>query len=371
MNLFYPYNEILPKKRAHDVFIFQQCAALTHLGCEVSLLIGSGSESKEELFRYYAMAPTPKLKIMQLPIVRKNNPFNLSWNYPFFSATQRRICKEKPDWVILSVFKQGHYHFSKKVKGIRYLYEVHELTTYPHLPISPLLAQEKAMLSLADRIITTTEALKELLLNPPYSLTNPIDVIPLAAIRTPLPEKEKEEGKLTLAYVGQLYPEQGIATLLEAIKKTSGVHLLIIGGKVEEITHYRALAEKLSLTPCVTFLGFVPPKDLTPLVADADAFVAPFEKQGRMPYVAHTKLHEYAAWGRPFLASNLPPVREHFSPENGVLLFEPGNPTSLAHSLSLLQNKDTFRSLQQAARRNVNRFTWHSRATHYQQTLLP
>lgn len=290
-----PYNEILPTRRAHDVFVFQECAALAEK-YDLTLLCGKGSLTDEELFAHYQTAP---FKIKQLPIMRKNNPFNLSWNLPFFRACQ----KELKGAVILSVLKQAAYHLRRKKPGCRYFYEVHQLTNYEG-KLSPL---EIEVFERVDHLIVTTEQLKKCI-----PTKTAISVIPLAVNRKRLPPIEKSE-PFVLTYVGQLYKGQGVEELLRAAR---GVELRIIGGTAEEIEQLRPL------NPAAKFYGFCPPSKIEALVRESHAFVAPFELTGRMPYVAHTKLHEYSAWGRPFIAPDTAVVREHF--DRGVVFFKPG-----------------------------------------------
>ena len=80
-----------------------------------------------------------------------------------------------------------------------------------------------------------------------------------------------------------------------------------MGGTPEEIERFKPL------NPRAKFYGYCAPSQIEEIVRDSHAFVAPFELTGRMPFVAHTKLHEYSAWGRPFIAPDAPIVREHFS----------------------------------------------------------
>ena len=306
-----PYNEILPTKKAHDVFCFQECAALSK-EFHVTLLCGKGSLADDALFNHYKTTP---FLIKKLPIVRKNNPFNLSWNLPFFYACQKNL----KGTVILSVLKQAAYHLRKRKPGVRYLYEAHQLTNYEgHL--SPL---EQEVFDRADHILVTTKMLKECI-----KTKTPIDVIPLAVNRKKLPPIEKSD-PFALTYVGQLYKGQGVEELLTAAKN---VELRIIGGTSEEIERLRPL------NPKAKFYGFCPPAEIEAIVRDSHAFVAPFELTGRMPYVAHTKLHEYSAWGRPFIAPDAAVVREHF--KEGVIFFKKGE---LKQAIErLLQNYCTY-----------------------------
>lgn len=364
MRIVYPYNEILPKKTAHDVYIFDECAALAHAGLEVTLLCGRGTLRNQALFHHY-QTPHHAFHIKRLPILRKNNPLGLSWNAPFFFFSQRAIRHLQPDWVFLSVRKQAAYHLERKLPSIRYLYEVHELAYYPYMGknSSQACALERQMLAQADCITVTTEALKHILLAPPYSLTVPIEVVPLAVKQEPLPPPPEQAAPLTLMYVGQLYAGQGLPTLISALALVEGIHLKILGGKEKEIRDLKQLAADLHVSHAVEFLGFISPSSLPEAVQTAHAFVAPFDQSGRMPYVAHTKLFEYAQWGRPIIAPDLPTVREHFS--QGALLFEPENAKALADCMTALKAQALREHLQSEIHAYAGKFSWNARAQHY------
>jgi glycosyltransferase involved in cell wall biosynthesis len=364
MRIVYPYNEILPKRKAHDVYIFQECAALANLGWDTTLLIGKGSQ-RDFLFHHYNVPPDNPLHLSFLYHIRKNNPLRISWNLPFLLQTQIYLRKKKPDWVFLSIRKQGLYHLRRKISGIRYLYEVHELAYYPNGSQNEALFLEKEILSQADLISVTTGALKEILLHPPYSLKVPIEVIPLAVNATSLPPPPPRKKELQLLYVGQLYKEQGISFLLHAVAKVPHVHLKIIGGKKGEIAHLAQLAEQLAIASRVEFLGFLPPYEISKAAVDSHAFVAPFENRERMPYVAHTKLLEYAEWGRPLIAPNLPIVTELFNQKGGVLLFEPDSIPSLASCIEALCQEPLRLKLQQEIATYSGEFSWQKRAHDY------
>jgi len=48
-------------------------------------------------------------------------------------------------------------------------------------------------------------------------------------------------------YVGQLYSGQGIPTLLAALAEVQEAHLVIIGGRAEEMFHLSKLARELAI----------------------------------------------------------------------------------------------------------------------------
>lgn len=369
MRIVYPYNEILPKKTAHDVYIFDECAALASAGFDVTLLCGKGEFHDEELFKHYHVHKNA-FRIIRLPIVRKNNPFGISWNAPFFFLSQKALKQLRPDWVFLSVRKQGAYHLRRKIPGVRYVYEVHELAFYPHAKSrSDEFAREKDMLERADLITVTTEALKQILIAPPYTLEVPIEVLPLAVKKAPLPPPPEKDDPLILMYIGQLYAGQGVENLIASAALVERVHVKIVGGKKEEILRLQKLAASLGIANRVDFLGFVPPAELSEIAKVAHVFIAPFVRSGRMPYVAHTKLYEYAQWGRPIVAPDIPTVREHFSEQKGALLFEPENTEALAGCIRLLQEKQIRDRLQKEIVQHSDHFTWEARAARYREYL--
>ncbi len=371
MRLILPYNEILPTKKAHDLYLFNLCHQLS-TKMEVELLCGRGSLDKESLFSHYGESNSSLFSLCLLPIIRKNNPFGISWNYLFFSKSQKYLEKsrERKGIVHLSVLKQGLFHLKRKIPGYTYIFEAHELSFYGegNLPKKKLKI-EKEVFQRADLIIVTTEQLKEILRKPPYLVKNQIEVIPLAAKQNALPPS-CNASPLTLGYVGQLYQGQGIDLLLSAAVKAPLWHLKIIGGNPKDITKYQKMAESFGIQKRVQFCGFCPPENIPKLAASCHAFIAPFENSGRMPFVAHTKLGEYALMGRPIIAPDLPIVREYFPLQKGVLLFTPDNAQSLAETLIKLSDSSTRQKLQSEIEGYKQKFSPANRTLRYLQLFL-
>lgn len=370
MRIFYPYNEILPKNSAHDVYVFNNCVCLSEQGFNVELLCGKGSRNQEELDEHYGLPSPSNLKVCYLPILRKNNIFSLSWGKVFLFFTQREIQKKRPDIVIVSVLKQGEYHFQRKVKGVRYVYEAHQLSWYPYLPLKGKhkeVCLEKKVLEQADLVTVTTEAMKNILLAPPYQLSVPVEVVPLAVKVQALAssEKRRKSSFLKIAYVGQLYEGQGISLLIRALAQSSGVFLEIIGGKKEEIEVFKREARALGVEQRVNFQGFCPPALLPSRLEGVQAFVAPFEAVERMPYVAHTKLLEYACWKKPLILPNYPVVHEHFLDKRGLLFFEGGSVASLADRLMYLSDTKNLALVHQEMIDTERDFSWEARTKKY------
>ncbi|MBN4066524.1 glycosyltransferase family 4 protein [Simkania negevensis] len=372
MRIAYAYNEILPKRAAHDVYLFHNVLSLAEAGFDVGLLLGRGGMGDSDLFCHYGVGEEPRLSIHRLPILRKNKIFSLSWNGVFHYFTQRFVVKKRPERLILSVLKQGAYHFQRRVSGVKYVYEAHQIAWYPGDSLrekKEAIEFEKKVFENADLVTVTTAALRSILLAEPYALKTRVEIVPLAVHAQPLPNVLMSEEALRVMYVGQLYAGQGVELLLEALKRVPGVVLDLVGGKENEVDAFKKQAKVLEIADRVVFHGFCSPHLLPSVVERADAFVAPFEKSGRMPYVAHTKLLEYAEWGRPVVASDLPVVQEHFPEGKGALLFSPGDPEALAACLVRLQDAQVRQKLQREAACYAGQFSWKKRANRYKDLL--
>ncbi|MCL2607988.1 MAG: glycosyltransferase [Methanomassiliicoccaceae archaeon] len=82
-------------------------------------------------------------------------------------------------------------------------------------------------------------------------------------------------------YVGRLSFEKNIDTIINALRFTNGVKLLI-AGKGPAKDHLETIAKKSGVADRVLFTGFVPDEDLPQIYAAADLFVSAseFETQG-------------------------------------------------------------------------------------------
>ena len=87
-----------------------------------------------------------------------------------------------------------------------------------------------------------------------------------------------------------------------------------------------------------------------------------------MPYVAHTKLYEYMAWGRPVVAADLGVLREDLIDGVNGVLFEAGNPEALAQALRRVM-ADLENASRMAAHglEQAGNFTWERRAERLEQ----
>jgi glycosyltransferase involved in cell wall biosynthesis len=113
----------------------------------------------------------------------------------------------------------------------------------------------------------------------------------------------------------------------------------------------------------IKFHGFIAPSDIREKVKDAHILVAPCRAEGKMPFVAHTKIYEYLALGRPIVAADLPAIREELIDGHNAYLFEPGNPDALADCLrKVISDPVVSLRLAESAKNLASSFSWKRRA---------
>jgi glycosyltransferase involved in cell wall biosynthesis len=162
-----------------------------------------------------------------------------------------------------------------------------------------------------------------------------------------------------VVYTGRANEGKGIPVLLEAAR-----HLERIGARVMVVGKVYDEQFRVQAPPNVTFTGFVPPAQIPPYLAAADALVLPTTADLR--YAAYTsplKLFEYMAARRPVVASNLPVLREVLQDESNALLYPPKEPAALAAAVERLWREPRLAdSIAAQAERDVEQYSWDNRA---------
>ncbi len=107
-------------------------------------------------------------------------------------------------------------------------------------------------------------------------------------------------------YIGNLESYQGIDLLIDGLveytKQNQDVCLLIIGGKQQDIDHYKSTVNELGLNEFINFLGPRPIQDMNAYMQQADFLLSPRTKGINTPM----KIYSYLASGIPVLATALP-----------------------------------------------------------------
>ncbi len=128
-------------------------------------------------------------------------------------------------------------------------------------------------------------------------------------------------------YLGRLSKEKGVTTLLEAMKRCSGLELRIAGsGPLEAELRERALRDNAA----VRFLGHLSGGDLHDAIRAARAVVVPSEWYENQPFA----ILEAFALGVPVIGTSIGGIPELVADGETGRLVPPGNPEALAAALA-------------------------------------
>ena len=172
-----------------------------------------------------------------------------------------------------------------------------------------------------------------------------------------------------VGYVGRLHTmglDKGIGTLIDALARTGGVALALVGGPDEMaaalrrrwLEHGRAEADLL-------YAGQVAPEHV-PLCLrafDVCAMALPWTQHFAY-YASPLKLFEYMAAGRAIVASDLPAWADVVQDGETALLVPPGDADALAAAIARLRADAGLRArlAENARARALAHYTWDARA---------
>ncbi len=148
----------------------------------------------------------------------------------------------------------------------------------------------------------------------------------------------REDGRLRLVYTGALTPTYELGVAIDAVARIAaerpdlGVALDVYGrGDTEPAL--RDQVERLGLGERVTFHGRIPIDEVPAAVARADIGLAPTRHDRFTDMSLSTKVFEYAAMGKPVVATRLPMV-EHTFPTGTVATYASGDAASMAAAIT-------------------------------------
>jgi glycosyltransferase involved in cell wall biosynthesis len=157
----------------------------------------------------------------------------------------------------------------------------------------------------------------------------------------------REDGRLRLIYTGALTPTYELDATVRAVASIAtqrpdlGV-VLDLYGRGDSEAELRALAEALGIGDRVVFHGRIPIEDVPAAVAEADIGLAPTRLDPFTHMTLSTKVYEYAAMGKPVVASRLPLIEQTF-PADSVYAYEPGSASAMAEAIIRLADDSAER----------------------------
>lgn len=158
------------------------------------------------------------------------------------------------------------------------------------------------------------------------------------------------KGRKIVLYTGTFEPYQGIDLLIDGAEQVvcqrQDVGFMLVGGKPEQVRHYRKQVEGRGLASHFWLPGTLPMHDMPRFVGMAHVLVSPRTSGTNTPL----KIYGYLQSGKPIVATNLPTHTQVLSPDIAVLV--DSKPEALAQGiLSALEDTPAIRNLGQRARK--------------------
>ena len=205
-----------------------------------------------------------------------------------------------------------------------------------------LLLQERISIWFSTRTLSVNEAMRDRLLGlgvSPDKVSIVINSPSLQRFDAAAHARRafREDGTLRLIYTGALTPTYELDVTIRAVSLVAAQRpdldiRLDLYGRGDTEPELRALAAELGIADRLTFHGRIPIDDVPAAVAAADIGLAPTRFDRFTSITLSTKVYEYAAMGKPVVASRLPMVAATF-PAGTVASYEPGDAPGMADAI--------------------------------------
>ncbi len=362
MKLIYIANIRLPTEKAHGIQIMEMCVAFTGQGVSVELVIPQRKNILlDDPFVYHDVPRVFSIhKLPTLDFVRFGRVgFWISLMSFIISIAVYSVFKKD---VIFYTRDEG-VALSLRLLGKQVVWEGH--TGQRNFLV-------QLLLRLQIPLVVITEALKTLYISMGATLSK-IIVAPDGAditrfnIKTTQTEARNELGlpldKKIALYKGHLYERKGAHTLARATTclKEKNVICVFIGGTESDIESFK---QEFGNLENVLILGNRPRKETPVYQRAADVLIIPNSAKDDVSklYTSPMKLFGYMASGVPFIASDLPSLREIVN-DTLAYFFTPDDPESLCDAIiNVLDNYEDAKKKAVESLALAENYSWQKRA---------
>lgn len=372
MKLAYISPSIIPSRSANSVHVIQQCDALGRLGVDVTLF-AKRSQRKIDLYAEIRSAYGVDflkvvLRTVYTPWVRANNLsialYSLIWIFgaKFDVVFSRNLFAS----ALLSL-----------IAKYRLVVEVHQIERGIRGWLQRIACRGKNV-----TVVVISEQLGRDLTQKIGKFCAPIYFLPDAAPEIPRRPTEEDRASwreellpdpvdrkmFICGYVGHLYAGRGIEIIESLAIKCPDILFLVVGGNDNDITVRRSE----NVAKNLRFLGHFPHPLARRAMSSVDLLLMPYQPQVSIGVAGHDtgrwmspmKMFEYMSSGTPFVASNLPVLKEVLCDGNNAVMVPPDN-IGAWHNCILSLRDDPARR-QNLAMRAFNDYqsnhTWRCRA---------
>ncbi|HRE15456.1 MAG TPA: glycosyltransferase family 4 protein [Rhodocyclaceae bacterium] len=372
MKLAYISPSILPSRSANSVHVMQQCDALGKLGVDVTLFAKRSDRTvdlRAELCRAYGVdLEGVTLSTVYTPWARANN----------ITIALHALVQILGGGFDAVVSRNLFASFLLAlVARLPLVVEVHQIERGFRGWLQRVACRGKTV-----RIVVISEQLGRDLVHRVGDGIAQVEVLHDAAPEMPaLPAGEERDAwrsalladpmdrqRFVCGYVGHLYPGRGIEIIEALARECPDVLFLAVGGNESDVAARRCQ----NTAPNLRFLGHVPHPVARRAMSAVDLLLMPYQAEVSIGLAGHDtgrwmspmKMFEYMSSGTPFVASDLPVLREVLRDGDNAVLIAPDS--ILAWQSSILALRDDPVRRQTLARRAYDdyqaNYTWRSRA---------
>ena len=372
MKLAYISPSVLPSRSANSVHVMQQCEALGKLGVDVTLFAKRSERSKAGLRDALRMAYGVELKGVELSTVY--TPWSRANNLTIAAHAFLRVLAGGFDAVLSrNLFASFLLALAGRTPLIVEVHQVErgfrgwmQRIACRGRKVAVVVISEQLGRDLAE-LVGEGGALVHVL----------HDAAPDAALpsaeerrswRRELASDPAARDRFTCGYVGHLYEGRGIEIIEGLARECPDMMFLAIGGNEADVAQRR----RANTAPNLRFLGHVPHPAARRAMSAIDLLLLPYQAKVSIGLAGHDtgrwmspmKMFEYMASGTPFVASDLPVLREVLRDGENAVLVHPGDLSAWRRSILALRDDQMLRHALAARAFDEYQayYTWRRRA---------
>lgn len=353
------------RSRGTPFSVLHRIRALLLLGHHVDLVTYPFGES----------VPLPGLNIIRCgrpPLVRdvKIGPSltKLALDVPLYLAARRQLRLRKYD-LIHSHEEAAFFSVGLAERyGIRHVYDMHsslpqQLANFGRFDFTPVRRMferlERYVLDTCDGVITIcgdlADTVHALGVSVPHSMIENTadDTKVFPAREVDVISRFSLENKKIILYTGTFEAYQGLDLLVEAFRDVAArrpdAHLLLVGGRAEQVEAMREKVRALGLADSVSFSGTIPSNEIPSYLQAADVIASPRSSGTNTPL----KLYGYMRSGVPLVATDKYTHTQTL--DSTIAHLVPATAAGMAEGiLKLLEDREYARGLVEAALRRAD-----------------
>jgi glycosyltransferase involved in cell wall biosynthesis len=372
MKLAYISPSILPSRSANSVHAMQQCDALGKLGVDVTLFAKRLRRSTDLLAEVRSAYGVDLEKVVLSTVY---TPWARANNLSIALHALTRIFGSGFD-VVLSRNLFASFLLALVAK-CPLIVEVHQVERGIRGWLQRIACRGRNV-----KVVVISEQLGRDLMQHVGKAIAPIHVLHDAAPEMSAPPTEEERASwrrkllpnpadrdgFVCGYVGHLYAGRGIEIIESLARKCPDILFLAVGGNEDDVAARRRKNVAMNLR----FLGHVPHPFARRAMSAVDLLLMPYQERVSIGLVGHDtgrwmspmKMFEYMSSGTPFVASDLPVLREVLCDGSNAVMVAPDNIEAWSNCILSLRNDPARRHAlaKRAYDDYQTNYTWRRRA---------